>query len=299
LGIDVGSRLNLSGISNNGSFFFEPRVSLSYVPLPVIAFKAAWGIYQQELVTITDEDEVITLFEPWMIVPDYLTPPRSIHYVGGTDIYFTENLKLKVETYLKKVFNLAIINKDKVISTEPDLVSGNGQSSGVEVSLSYSTIPLNINLSYSLSYSYKELYNTIYYPKYDTRHSGNISLEWSLPFDFTLNCVWIFASGLPFTQLVGYYDKYYINNLFEPYLNAGYYKPFLLLGDKNLGRLPYYHRLDFSISKKFQYSFVKASLDFSILNVYDRKNIFYFKRDTGDRVNMLPFLPTATLKVEL
>ncbi|MHC1739322.1 MAG: carboxypeptidase-like regulatory domain-containing protein [Ignavibacteriaceae bacterium] len=298
-GIDVGSRLNLSGISNNGSFFFEPRVSLSYVPIPVIAFKAAWGIYQQELVTITDEDEVITLFEPWMIVPDYLTPPRSIHYVGGTDIYFTEDIKLKVETYLKKVFNLAIINKDKVLNTEPDLVSGNGQSSGVEVSLSYSTIPLNINLSYSLSYSYKELNNTIYYPKYDTRHSGNISVEWSLPFDFTVNCVWIFASGLPFTQLVGYYDKYYISNLFEPYLNAGYYKPFLLLGDKNLGRLPYYHRLDFSISKKFQFSFVKASLDFSILNVYDRKNIFYFKRDTGDRVNMLPFLPTATLKVEL
>jgi len=299
LGIDVGTRFNLTGISHNGSFFFEPRVSLSYVPIPVIALKAAWGIYQQELVTITDEDEVITLFEPWMIVPDYLTPPRSIHYVGGTDIYFTDEIKLKVETYLKKVFNLAVINKEKTLNTDPDLVSGNGQSSGVEVSLSYSTIPLSVNLSYALTYSYKEVKSLIYYPKYDTRHSGNISVEWTMPYDFTMNFVWVFASGLPFTQLVGYYDKYYINNLFEPYLNAGFFKPFLLLGDKNLGRLPYYHRLDFSITKKIRYAFVKASIDFSILNVYDRKNIFYFKRDTGDRVNMLPFLPTATLKVEL
>jgi hypothetical protein len=36
-----------------------------------------------------------------------------------------------------------------------------------------------------------------------------------------------------------------------------------------------------------------------VLNVYDRKNIFYFDRKTGKQVNMLPILPTATLKVEL
>ena len=33
--------------------------------------------------------------------------------------------------------------------------------------------------------------------------------------------------------------------------------------------------------------------------LYDRENIFYFKRDTGEKVNMLPFLPTATVKVSL
>ncbi len=298
-GADMGARLNLSGISQNGGFFFEPRVSLSYVPIPILTLKAAWGIYQQELVTISDEDEVITLFEPWMIVPDYLTPPRSIHYVGGFDFFFSENLSLKFETYLKKVFNLAIINKNKVEDSDPEMLSGNGQSSGVEVSVIYSSQPVSLSLSYALTYAYKMLGNTTYYPKYDTRHSGNLSAEWSLPFDFTFNAIWIFASGLPFTQIVGYYDKYYINNLFEPYLNSGFWKPFLLLGDKNLGRLPYYHRLDFSVTKKFHYGFLKASIDFSILNVYDRKNIFYFKRDSGERVNMLPFLPTATLKVEL
>jgi hypothetical protein len=37
----------------------------------------------------------------------------------------------------------------------------------------------------------------------------------------------------------------------------------------------------------------------SVINVYDRANIFYFDRDTGEIVNMLPFLVTGTLKVEL
>jgi len=123
-------------------------------------------------------------------------------------------------------------------------------------------------------------------------------LEYSLPYDISISTVWIFSSGLPFTQMKGYYDKSYYNNLFDPF-NSFESTPFLLLADKNLGRLPYYHRLDLSITKKFAFSLLKGSIDFSILNLYDRKNIFYFKRDTGERVNMLPFLPTATLKLEL
>lgn len=296
--VDIGGRINVTGMSNYGGMFFEPRVSMSYVIIPQIALKAAWGIYQQELVTITDEDEVITLFEPWMIVPDYLTPPRSIHYVVGADIFLTHLLKLKVEAYLKLVSNLAIINKNKIMKNDPDLVAGKGESSGLEVSLNYNDLPLNVNLSYTMSYSYKELDGVIYYPKYDARHSGNISLEYAFPYGITVSTVWVFSSGLPFTQMVGYYDKTYLNDLFSP-LGGLYETPFLILANKNLGRLPYYHRLDLNISKKFEIAFIKGMIDFSILNVYDRKNIFYFKRDTGERINMLPILPTATLKIEL
>ena len=44
---------------------------------------------------------------------------------------------------------------------------------------------------------------------------------------------------------------------------------------------------------------LKTEIDFSIINVYNRKNIFYFDRDTGEQVNMLPRLITATIKVEI
>jgi hypothetical protein len=63
--------------------------------------------------------------------------------------------------------------------------------------------------------------------------------------------------------------------------------------------MPDYHRLDLSVSKKIRLGFVNLEIDVSAINVYDRKNIFYFKRETGEIVNMLPFLPTATIKVEL
>ena len=113
------------------------------------------------------------------------------------------------------------------------------------------------------------------------------------------SAVWVFNSGLPFTQNMGYYNKFYFNDFYSDWQIYEGYSPYAILSDKNLGRLPDYHRLDLSLSKHFEISPFKFSLDVSVLNVYNRKNIFYFKRDTGERVNMLPFLPTATLKIEL
>ena len=67
--------------------FSEPRINLTYSLLPTLNLKAAWGIYQQELVTISDEDEVLPLFEPWIIIPKYLKSP--IHYTTYADLIIT------------------------------------------------------------------------------------------------------------------------------------------------------------------------------------------------------------------
>jgi hypothetical protein len=98
---------------------------------------------------------------------------------------------------------------------------------------------------------------------------------------------------------MGYYDKYYLQDIFSPWDEFDPRIPFGIIGIQNLARLPAYHRLDFTVSKKISFEFMNVLIDLSAINVYDRKNIFYFKRDTGERVNMLPFLPTATVKVEL
>ena len=75
--------------------------------------------------------------------------------------------------------------------------------------------------------------------------------------------------------------------------------PLTFFGDKNTSRLPDYHRLDLILTKKINFSFLKMNLDVSAINVYNRKNVFYFDQSTGKIVNMLPFLLTASVKVEL
>jgi hypothetical protein len=297
-GIDVGSRFNVTGLTAGGSGIFEPRVSLTYRFLPSIAFKAAWGIYLQEMITVSDESEVISVFEPWVITPDYIKPSKAIHYNAGIDIDLIRGVQFSIEGYYKLLQSIPIVNDKKFTVADPDLLPGKGESYGWEFLANYSIDPFNFTTSYTLSWAYKEVNNWTYYPKYDTRHAGNIILEFNLGSGWIASSVWNYTSGYPFTELVGFYDKYFPDNN-QNGTGEGGFNPYAYLGDKNLGRLPAYHRLDLSLIKRISLSLVNIELGVSAINVYDRKNIFYFNRDTGETVNMLPFLLTGTVKVEI
>ena len=66
---------------------------------------------------------------------------------------------------------------------------------------------------------------------------------------------------------------------------------------RNGGRLPYYHRLDVSVTKKIKFSkHSGVELNVSVTNAYDRPNIFYFDRLNYERVDQLPILPSASAK---
>jgi len=298
-GIDVGSRINVLTLSSQGGSTFEPRVNITYGILPGLAIKGAWGIYTQDLITLTNEDEVISLFEPWVIVPDYLRPSESIHYILGLEFVSLSNLNFTIETYYKLIRNTSEQNDNKTTSSDPDFISGKGEAYGSEFLLRYQSPSIYASASYSLSWAYKEINDWISYPKYDSRHSVNLNLTVNFGSGWQSSISWFFNSGLPFTQIAGYYDKLYLNDLFNIGSLFGTYTPFTVLGDRNLGRLPTYHRLDFGVSKKFTFYFTVISVSVNVLNVYDRKNIFYFDRETGKQVNMLPILPTATLRIEI
>ena len=298
-GLDAGTRINLTGLTESGSGTFEPRVSLTYRFLPTMAFKAAWGIYLQELLTVSDEDEVISIFEPWIITPDYLNAAKSIQYIAGLDIDITDKTFFSVEGYYKILQNIPIVNDQKYTASDPDMLAGEGESYGWEFLLDYSLEPMNITTSYTLSWAYRQTEDWVYYPKYDTRHSLNLILELNLGSGWTASGAWNYSSGYPFTELIGFYDKFFFNSEIINEIIQGEFEQYTYLGDKNLGRLPSYHRMDMSILKKIDLSFMNMELGVSIINLYNRQNIFYFNRDTGEEVNMLPFLVTGTLMIEI
>ncbi|MCL5028098.1 MAG: TonB-dependent receptor [Bacteroidetes bacterium] len=300
-GANIGTALDLTGLSQapGSTFQFGPRLSLTYRVIPQIALKAAWGIYTQQVTTLSDENEIISLFEPWIITPSYLKPSSAIHYTIGMKTDFTENLSLDIQGYYKVMQNIPTLNDNKITDSDPDLVAASGESYGWEFLLNFIGNPFSFTGSYSLSWTYKDVAGWLYYPRYDVRNALNLILSANLGKGWEASAIWVLNSGLPFTQNMGYYNKFYFNDLYADWSILEDYKPYAILADKNLGRLPDYHRLDLSLSKKFTISDFKFSFDISIINVYNRKNLFYFKRDTGEIVNMLPFLPTATLKIEI
>lgn len=297
---DLGSRIHATRLAGGGpSFFVEPRAGFTIHFLPELLLKGSWGIYMQDLVTVSDENEVVTIFEPWIITPLYLTPSNAIQYNAGIKFTPAQNFSINVEGYYKIMHDVTILNSYRDLFNQKYFLPASGKSYGLEIIINHNFMNLNLTTSYAWMYTSKEYNGYSFKPRYDSPHNVNIILEAALGNGWNVSCIWKYASGTPFTNITGYYDRLTIDILSDTQFLVDSYKPFMMLGSTNLGRLPDYHRLDLSISKKFTINNMKLYFDVSILNVYDRKNLFYFKRETGERVNMLPFLPTVNLKVEL
>ena len=110
--------------------------------------------------------------------------------------------------------------------------------------------------------------------------------------NWEFNVRWNYGSGFPFTQTAGFFE--YLNFANGLYSNELTENGFLGIdyGEINQGRLPDYHRFDVSLKKTFPIG-KNSNLDISasVVNVYNRENIFYFDRIRYTRVNQLPFLP--------
>ena len=300
LSAEFGTRLNATRLAAGGpAYSLEPRSSFTYRFSPEVLFKAAWGIYMQDLVTISDENSVSTVFEPWLITPSYLQPSTATHYISGFEFNPTNSLSFNLEGYYKLMKNLAIVNEQKYVSSDPDLIPGKGESYGVEFQTKYGMFPINVSVAYSLMWSFRDVNGVRYVPRFDSRNNLTLAMDYDFGGGWQASAQWSYSSGLPFTQIAGYYEKLQIDDVTSGNYILNSYIPFTILGGLNLGRLPDYHRLDLSVSKKIQIGKTRIYFDVSVLNVYNRKNLFYFTRDTGKRVDMLPFLPSATIKAEL
>ena len=297
---DIGARAHATRFAGGGSsFFVEPRTNFTLRFIPELALKGSWGIFMQDIVTISDENEVVSIFEPWIITPLYLKPATAIHYISGLEYTPSEVISFNLEGYYKVMHDLAIVNDQKYFDTDRDLISGSGKSYGVEFLTKFRLFPFNFTGSYAWMRAFKEVRNVTYSPRYDSRNNINLSLETDFGNGWSASAVWTYTTGLPFTQIAGYYDRLTIDQLGDNKYLLDMYAPFVLLGELNTGQLPDYHRLDLNLSKKIQINRLKIYIDLSVLNAYNRNNLFYFRRDTGERVNMLPFLPSVNIKVEL
>lgn len=301
LGLELGTRFNLISLTNgkNNITPFEPRLRITYSISPLIRIQASAGIFLQELTTLSDEDEVISIFEPWVILPDYIGSTKSTHYVAGLKLLLSQNWELRSEAYYKTTTHLPLLNKQKIFPTDPDLIDAVNQSYGMEFTNKLSYEDISFTSSYSLAWVYIETSNIRYRPKYDIRHSLNLLLQISLGKGWFFNSAWNYKSGIPFTKLIAFYNKFYFDDSPNEYSLLSMYSAFSVLDEKNTGQTPDYHRLDLNLFKRFEFATIKLFVGLSILNLYNRENLFYFNFETGERVNMLPLLPSLTIKGEI
>jgi hypothetical protein len=206
---------------------------------------------------------------------------------------------MSIEGYYKAMHNLALLNDEVVYPTDQQLLNANGESHGAELTMNYKTGWLSAQLSYTYSWTTKKIRDIEYHPRYDSRNAVKILFIGNLGNNWSASIGWNYNSGMPFTQFLGYYNKFNPSDIFNPSSSLTDYFYYPILAERNAAHLPDYHRLDISISKLFQFWSMNMSIDLNVLNVYDRENFFYYDEKTGQRVNMLPFLPSIDIKLVL
>ncbi|MEM9548787.1 MAG: TonB-dependent receptor [Bacteroidota bacterium] len=294
------------------TFSPEPRLGLKYNISNKLRFKFGAGLYSQNLLSTSNERDVVNLFNGFLSGPTEQVRgfdgepldnvlQTSRHLVGGFEYDVSDNLQVNVEGYYKEFPRLITVNRNKLSTLEANYIEEEGEAYGIDFSAKYEKRNLYVWATYSYGFVRRfdgeQLYPTIF----DRRHNVNFLTTYNFDEKGTWQASvrWNFGSGFPFTRTQGFYNQLtFLEGLSTDYTTENPQDPGILYSeDRNDGRLPYYHRLDISVTKKIQFS-ENFGLEIiaSVTNAYNRDNIFYFDRLDYDRVDQLPTIPSLAVK---
>ena len=286
----------------------EPRLALKYNILPNLRLKLAAGMYSQNLVSVTSDRDVVSLFNGFLssplesdLLPNTLINEdteikgrlqKSQHAILGLEYDPITPLSINIEGYFKNFSQLISANRYKMVDSDHEFIWEKGQAYGGDLSVKYEQKGVYLWFVYSLGWVKRNDGKVSYFPHFDRRHNINIVASYSFGKrrSWEINCRWNFGTGFPFTQTQAYYPHYDPTHINDDYVTANE-DVYFMLAELNQARLPSYHRLDLGAKKKF-FLGPRHTLElyFSMTNVYNYKNVFYVNRTTNDVVYQLPFL---------
>ncbi|MFZ9613125.1 MAG: TonB-dependent receptor [Crocinitomicaceae bacterium] len=304
----------------------EPRLGLKYNATENLRFKFSGGRFSQNFTSASSDKDVVNLFNGLLSAPtnvqeEFVTQFQNVkniknglqyawHAILGFEYDLGKLWSFNIEGYYKYFNQLSNINQNKLYNDvsqfeliddvfKKDFIIESGQSYGVDVLAKYNKDRIFFWAVYSFGKNTRwDGFNT-YAPVFDRRHNLNIVGSYLLgkKKELEFNVRWNLGSGLPFTPNAGNYQaETFANGVTSNYVTNNPSYLTMILGTFNSQRLPYYHRLDITLKKHFNLK-NKDVLEMiaSVTNVYNRNNIFYVNRVTGEQIYQFPVLPSFGL----
>ena len=306
----------------------EPRLALKYNLTDYLRLKLATGIYSQVFIDTKPDADIVNLFTGYLTIdPENMNVvstfrgqeiesylQSSKHLIVGAEIDVLKNTTLNIEGYYKTMDQMVTPNRNMFFednyensssgtTPKPDYLKKEyavekGNAYGLDFSLKYDDDRLYIWTVYSLGKVERQDEIMDYFPHYDRRHNVNVLLSYQLGLSrsWEVSLRWNYGSGFPFTPTKGGQESLDFQSGidFDYIYSNGTLR--MLLGNYNSKRLPEYHRLDFSVKKRFNvFKTSILELNLSVTNLYNRNNLFYQDRTTSARVDQLPIMPSFGL----
>lgn len=256
----------------------EPRLSVRYKLNKQKAVKFAYA-YTKQYLHLLSNSTVGLPTDTWLPPDSYIKPQSSNQVVlGYYQTLSKSDLELSIETYYKTLQNIIDYkdNADLFLNKhiETQLLHGKGYSYGVEAMLEKKKGKLSGWIAYTLAktqYQVDGVNNNNYYsPRYDIRH--NVSITGN----YRLNKSWMFSTTFKFAS------GGYVTVPDQIFTVDG--ASFFAYSSRNNYKLPAYHRLDLSAyfnPKKNEHRHMKSEWVLSVINIYNRKNIYSLSVQTS------------------
>lgn len=281
----------------------EPRASIRIGLNQTSSVKASF-MQNKQYIHLASMSASTLPTDLWVPSSDVVKPQEGRQYAVGYFRNFKNNhYESSVEVYYKDMFNLieyadgALPGDDVNDNSDNYFIFGDGNSYGIEFLLRKVTGNLNGWIGYTLAKTtrwFDDINDGNPFPaKYDRRHDLSVLLNYSFTEKLSASLVFVYATGNTTTLPI---ERYMINGS----LVSAY-------GERNSYRMEPYHRLDLSVNYiRRKTEKWESSWNFSIYNVYNRKNPFFiFFEDEGSvhdgtyrtkaqQVSLIPILPSLT-----
>ena len=261
---------------------FEPRLSLQMQLSSNNSIKASYNRTTQ-YIHLVSNTTAATPVDIWTPSTNNIRPSTADQVAFGYFQNLNDNTyELSAEVYYKTMNNLVdyIDGADLLLNQfiEGDLIEGEGRAYGIELMAKKTKGKFNGWLSYTLARTERQTPGINggewYASRFDQLHNLSLTGFYEINDRWTTSANFAFNTGSPTTFPT---TRYTIQGFVVPH-NAN--------EERNNVRLPNYHRLDLSITRKGKIKEGKrwtGDWVFSVYNVYNRKNAFsiFFAQEDG------------------
>ncbi|KAA9325242.1 TonB-dependent receptor [Adhaeribacter soli] len=292
------------------TFSPEPRLGFKYNISEKLRFKFAGGFFTQNFLATRSDQDVVNLFAGFISSPESLVDAdgkrvenplqKARHLMAGFEYDVNDKVSVNVEPYIKDFNQLVNINRNRLFGNEAPYIVESGIAKGIDLALKYASENVLFQAGYSLAEVDRKFGKQEYATNFDRRHNANLlgTYTFGKEKSFEISGRWNLGSGFPFTPTQGFFERNLTGSI-DSDLTSENGELGILYGDMNSKRLPYYHRLDLSAKKTFKLKNATVlEINADVVNVYNRKNIFYFDRISSQRVDQLPVLPSLGLRLK-
>lgn len=284
-------------------YSLEPRLNIKYSLGETSSVKASY-MRNKQYIHLASLSASTLPTDLWVPSSDKVLPQMGSQYAIGYFRNFNDNLfETSIQLYYKDMDNLIEYTDGALpfdqLNDNPDnyFVFGEGESYGAELFIKKRYGKFTGWLGYTWSKTtrrFDEINDGAEFPaKYDRRHDLSLTMSYQFNDKLSASAVFVYATGNTTTLPVA---RYSINGeIIEEY------------GPRNSYRMDPYHRLDLSLTwitkqtRKWE-----SSWNFSVYNVYNRKNPYFIYFDyegnasdgtfqtKAKQVSLFPILPAVT-----